>query len=112
MKTEISWDDFSKIDIRVGTIIDAQIFEKARNPAYKVWIDFGEEGVKKTSAQITQLYEVNEIIGKQVLAVINFPPKQIADFMSECLLLGAVGDNKEVTLLSTDKPCTNGLKIS
>lgn len=112
MKTEISWDDFSKIDIRVGTIVDAQIFEKARNPAYKVWIDFGEEGVKKTSAQITQLYEVNEIIGKQVLAVINFPPKQIADFMSECLLLGAVGDNKEVTLLSTDKLCTNGLKIS
>ena len=112
MKTEINWDDFSKIDIRVGTIIDAQIFEKARNPAYKVWIDFGEEGIKKTSAQITQLYGANEIIGKQVLAVINFPPKQIADFMSECLLLGAVGDNKEVTLLSTDKPCVNGLKIS
>jgi len=112
MKEQIKWEDFQKIDIRVGTIIDARIFEKARNPAYQVWIDFGEEGIKKTSAQITNLYEVNELIGKQVLAVINFPPKQIADFMSECLLLGALGENKDVTLLSVDKPCQNGWKIS
>lgn len=112
METQINWEDFAKIDIRVGTIIDAQIFEKARNPAYKVWIDFGEEGIKKTSAQITNLYDLNELIGKQVLAVINFPPKQIADFMSECLLLGAVGENKDVTLISVDKPCENGLRIS
>lgn len=112
METQINWEDFAKIDIRVGTIIDAQIFEKARNPAYKVWIDFGEEGIKKTSAQITNLYDLNELIGKQVLAVINFPPKQIADFMSECLLLGAVGENKDVTLISMDKPCENGLRIS
>ncbi|PJR03879.1 tRNA-binding protein [Avrilella dinanensis] len=112
METQINWEDFAKIDIRVGTIIDAQIFEKARNPAYKVWIDFGGEGIKKTSAQITNLYDLNELIGKQVLAVINFPPKQIADFMSECLLLGAVGENKDVTLISVDKPCENGLRIS
>lgn len=112
METQINWEDFAKIDIRVGTIIDAQIFEKARNPAYKVWIDFGREGIKKTSAQITNLYDLNELIGKQVLAVINFPPKQIADFMSECLLLGAVGENKDVTLISVDKPCENGLRIS
>lgn len=112
METQINWEDFAKIDIRVGTIIDAQIFEKARNPAYKVWIDFGEEGIKKTSAQITNLYDLNELIGKQVLAVINFPPKQIADFMSECLLLGAVGENKDVTLISVGKPCENGLRIS
>lgn len=112
MKAQIKWEDFQKIDIRVGTIIDAKIFEKARNPAYQIWIDFGEEGIKKTSAQITNLYEVNELIGKQVLAIINFPPKQIADFMSECLLLGALGENKDVTLLSVDKPCQNGWKIS
>lgn len=112
METQINWEDFAKIDIRVGTIIDAQIFEKARNPAYKVWIDFGGKGIKKTSAQITNLYDLNELIGKQVLAVINFPPKQIADFMSECLLLGAVGENKDVTLISVDKPCENGLRIS
>lgn len=112
METQINWEDFAKIDIRVGTIIDAQIFEKARNPAYKVWIDFGGEGIKKTSAQITNLYDLNELIGKQVLAVINFPPKQIADFMSECLLLGAVDENKDVTLISVDKPCENGLRIS
>ena len=112
MKAQIKWDDFDKIDIRVGTIIDARVFDKARNPAYQIWIDFGEEGIKKTSAQITNLYEVNELIGKQVLAVINFPSKQIADFMSECLLLGALGENKDVTLLSVDKPCQNGWKIS
>lgn len=112
MKAQIKWDDFDKIDIRVGTIIDARVFDKARNPAYQIWIDFGEEGIKKTSAQITNLYEVEELIGKQVLAVINFPSKQIADFMSECLLLGALGENKDVTLLSVDKPCQNGWKIS
>ncbi len=112
MKSQINWNDFEKIDIRVGTITEAEPFEKARNPAYKLWIDFGPEvGMKKTSAQITNLYSIDDLKGKQVLAVVNFPPKQIADFMSECLVLGAVGDQKEVTLLTVDLPVKNGLAI-
>lgn len=112
MKTQINWNDFEKIDIRVGTILDVQPFEKARNAAYKLWIDFGPEiGVRKTSAQITTFYKMEELKGKQVLAVVNFPPKQIADFMSECLVLGAVGDQNEVTLLTVDLPVKNGLAI-
>lgn len=112
MKPEISWNDFEKIDIRVGTIIDAQPFEKAKNAAYKLWIDFGSEiGIRKTSAQITILYAIDDLIGKQIVAVVNFPPKQIADFMSECLVLGVVGNDKEVTLLTADKSVQNGLPI-
>lgn len=112
MKPEINWNDFEKIDVRAGTIIKAEKFEKARNPAYKLWVDFGEEiGIKKTSAQITILYNIEELIGKQIVAIVNFPPKQIADFMSECLVLGAVGPDKEVTLLTPDKSCKNGLAI-
>lgn len=112
MKPTISWNDFEKIDIRIGTIIDAQPFEKAKNPAYKLWIDFGSEiGIRKTSAQITVLYGVEELMGKQIVAVINFPPKQIADFMSECLVLGVVGNDKEVTLLAPGKTVENGLAI-
>jgi len=107
----ITWDDFTKIDIRIGTIIEAEIFSEVRNPAYKLMIDFGDLDVKKSSAQITVLYEVEELIGKQVVCVVNFPPKQIANIKSECLVLGAVGENKEVTLLSVDKSVTNGLKI-
>ncbi|SEH69883.1 tRNA-binding protein [Paenimyroides aquimaris] len=112
MKTEISWNDFEKLDLRVGTIVDAQIFEKAKNPAYKLWIDFGSEiGVRKTSAQITVLYGIDDLIGKQIVAVVNFLPKQIANFMSECLVLGVVGTNKEVTLLTPGKVVENGLAI-
>lgn len=112
MKTEINWNDFEKIDIRVGTILEAKPFEKARNPSYKLVIDFGEEiGIKKSSAQITALYQPEDIIGKQVIAIVNFPKKQIADFMSECLVLGAVGDNKEVTLLTVNLPSKNGIPI-
>jgi len=112
IKPEITWNDFEKIDIRVGTIIDAQPFEKAKNPAYKLWIDFGSEiGIRKTSAQITVLYSIDDLIGKQIVAVVNFPPKQIADFMSECLVLGAVGNDKEVTLLTPGKAVENGLAI-
>jgi len=105
------WDDFMKVDMRVGTIIQAEEFKDVRNPAYKLVIDFGEEiGTKKTSAQITKLYNLEELIGKQVVAVVNFPPKQIANFMSECLIMGAV-EGKEVTLLSSDKIVKNGLRI-
>ena len=108
---QITWDDFSKLDIRLGTITSAVVFEKARKPAYQLLVDFGPLGIKKTSAQITKLYSVEELPGKQVLAVVNFPPKQIANFMSECLVLGTLGENGEVTLLTTDKKALNGAKV-
>jgi tRNA-binding protein len=108
----LSWSDFEKVDMRVGTIVTANDFPEARNPAYILEIDFGEEiGIKKTSAQITKLYTIDELIGQQVVAVVNFPKKQIASIMSECLILGAV-DNKEVTLLQPGLKAKNGLKIS
>lgn len=109
---EITFSDFAKIDMRVGTIIHAEVFPEAKIPAYKVTIDFGEMGSKKTSAQITKLYQPEDLIGKQVVAVINFPPKQIANFMSECLILGVVGDKNTVSLLSPNHKMQNGLKIS
>lgn len=111
MKNEITWDDFSKIDMRVGTIISAEIFKEARKPAYQLVIDFGELGKRKTSAQITKRYQLEEIIGKQVVAVVNFPPKQIANMMSECLLLGAVGEENDVILLHPGHNTKNGLEI-
>lgn len=109
----LSWADFEKIEMRVGTILKAEVFEKAKRPAYQLEIDFGQEiGVRKSSAQITQRYTPEELIGKQIVAVINFPPKQIANFWSECLVLAAVGDSEGTTLLTPDKPTSNGLKIS
>lgn len=107
----LSWQDFEKVDIRVGTIVQAEVFQEAKKPAYKLHIDFGSSGIKKTSAQITILYSSEELIGKQVVAVVNFPPKQIANIQSECLILGAIGDNKETTLLSLDRGVENGLRI-
>ena len=108
----ISWQDFEKLDIRVGTIIAAKPLEKAKKPAYELQIDFGEVlGVKKSSAQITALYETATLLGKQVIAVINFPPKQIAQIMSECLVLGVYNSNAEIVLLQPDKPVNNGDKI-
>jgi tRNA-binding protein len=113
MKETISWADFEKIDMRVGTIIDAQIFEGAKKPAYQIQIDFGGEiGIKKSSAQLTVLYQASELIGKQIVAVVNFPKKQIGNFMSECLVLGAVDGNGAVHLLTTDIECANGLSIA
>jgi tRNA-binding protein len=112
MSNEISWSDFEKVDMRVGTIIEVHDFPKARNPAYQLHIDFGKEiGRRKTSAQITTLYTKEALIGRQIIAVINFPPKQIANFISECLVLGAV-NGKDVTLLQTEGQVTNGLRIS
>lgn len=107
----ISWSDFEKIDIRAGTIIEASGFEKARKPAYKLKIDFGELGIKNSSAQITALYRLDELVGKQVVAVVNFPPKQIADFFSECLVLGVYNEKNEVVLLQPTQPTRNGNKV-
>lgn len=106
----ITWNDFAKIDIRVGTILQAEPFKEAKKPAYKLIIDFGELGTRKSSAQLTALYSAEELIGKQVIAVVNFPTKQIATIQSECLVLGAV-DGANVTLLTSDKPALNGLRI-
>ncbi|OWW25374.1 tRNA-binding protein [Zobellia sp. OII3] len=112
MAETINWQDFAKIDMRVGTIVEVNDFPEARNPAYQVHIDFGEEiGVKKTSAQITTLYTKEKLLGTQVVAVVNFPKKQIANFMSECLILGAV-NGKDVVLLQPEATVANGLKIS
>jgi len=111
MKEIISWNDFEKIDIRVGTIIKSEIFEKAKNPAYQLWIDFGELGILKSSAQITDLYNCDELISKQVIAVVNFPEKQIANFMSQCLVLGVIGNEKKVILIEPERKVTNGFKI-
>jgi tRNA-binding protein len=108
---EISWDDFSKIEMRVGTVVIAEEFPEAKKPAYKLQIDFGELGMRKTSAQITNLYNLEDLPGKKIVAVVNFPPKQIANFMSECLVLGAV-DGDEISLLSVDKDAKNGLRIA
>jgi tRNA-binding protein len=107
----ITWDDFAKIDIRVGTITEVNDFPKAKNPAWQITIDFGELGIKRSSAQITHLYEKETLIGRQVIAVVNFPPKQIANFFSECLVLGVYTDKKEVVLLAPDQPVQNGWKI-
>lgn len=107
----LSWAEFTKVEMRVGTIVSAEEFHEVRNPAYKLLIDFGPLGVKKSSAQITQLYHPETLVGKQVIAVVNFPPKQIATIMSECLVLGAVGDNEVVTLLQPDSVVKNGTRI-
>ncbi|WP_340063771.1 tRNA-binding protein [Ascidiimonas aurantiaca] len=110
--SEITWNDFEKIDMRVGTIVSVSPFPKARKPAYKLIIDFGETiGKRTSSAQITRKYTSEMLVGKQVIAVINFPRKQIADFMSECLVLGAV-DGEDVFLLAPERPVSNGLRIS
>lgn len=111
MKKEISWQDFEKIDIRTGTVISAEDFPKAKNPSYQLTIDFGELGIKKSSAQITALYQKENLIGTQVLAVVNFPKKQIANFFSECLVLGVYGENNEVTLISPTIPVKNGTAL-
>ncbi len=106
-----TFEDFEKLDIRVGTIIEVTDFEKARNPSYKLKVDLGDEiGIKKSSAQITKIYQKEDLIGKQVLAVVNFPKRQIADFMSEILVLG-VYSKQGVVLISPDRPTENGAKL-
>lgn len=111
MENTLSWDEFLKVDMRVGTIVEVNDFPKARNPSYQLLIDFGPEiGMRKSSAQLTTLYSKEDLLGKQIIAVVNFPKKQIATFMSECLVLGAV-DGKEVTLLQLERGVENGLRI-
>jgi tRNA-binding protein len=107
----IQWDDFTKVDIRCGTILAAEVFAKAKKPAYQLSIDFGSLGIKKSSAQITTHYSIENLIGKQVVAVVNFPPKQIANFMSECLVLGVYDTQNEVVLLHPSHPVQNGQPI-
>ena len=111
-KELIDWKDFSKIDMRVGTIIDVKINKKTNKSAYIIWIDFGFLGIKKTSAQITNLYSPSELTGQQVIAVLNFPPKQIANMKSEVLLLGAISEeNNDVIFVKPERNVKNGLKI-
>lgn len=109
--SEISWNDFEKVDMRVGTIIQVDDFPEARNPAYKLLIDFGDLGLKKSSAQITSLYSKEDLLNRQIVAVVNFPPKQIGPFMSECLVMGAYGEGKDVILIHPSQQVANGSKI-
>jgi tRNA-binding protein len=112
MGMTISWDDFEKIDIRVGTIVAINDFPKARRASYQMTIDFGPEiGIKKSAAQVTAHYNKEHLLNRQVIAVVNFPPKQIADFFSECLVLGIYDSKKDVVLLAPEKPVDNGCKI-
>jgi tRNA-binding protein len=111
MTNTINFDDFSKVDLRVGTIIEIDDFPKARNPSYQLTIDFGDLGIKKSSAQITTLYSKEDLLNRQIVANINFPRKQIANFMSECLVLGAV-DGENVVLLKPENKVKNGVIVS
>ena len=107
----ISFSDFENVDMRVGVVVDAQEFPEARRPAYKLWIDFGPLGVKRSSAQITHHYRTAELVGRQVVPVVNFPPRQIGPFVSEVLVLGAYDETGEVILLHPDHPVSPGSKI-
>jgi tRNA-binding protein len=111
MESFINWADFEKIDIRVGTIIEAKEFPRAKKPAYQLFIDFGPLGIKQSSAQITQHYKTENLKGEQVIAVVNFPPKNIAGFQSECLVLGIYDEQNAVVLLEPKSHVSNGLKI-
>jgi tRNA-binding protein len=111
-KTQITYDDFERVDIRVGTVVDAKPFEGARKPALQIWIDFGDElGIKKSSAQITEHYTPESLLGMQVAAVVNFPPRQIGSFMSQVLTLGFPDGQGKVVLIAPDRPVPNGGKL-
>ena len=110
---EISWQDFEKVELRVGTIVSAEEFPEARKPAYKLMIDFGDKiGIKKSSAQVTDLYKCEDLVGRQIVAVVNFPAKQIGPFISECLVTGFVPADASVVLAVPDKPANNGSRLA
>ena len=109
---EINWNDFEKVEMRIGTILEINDFPEARKPAFQLLIDFGSAiGIKKSSAQITKRYTKEDLVGKQIIAVVNFPRKQIGTFMSECLVLSSVGDDNDIVLLTSDIKVENGLRI-
>ena len=113
MTPEVTFDDFMKVDIRVGTVIEAAPFPEARKPAYKLKIDFGDEiGIKRSSAQITVHYQFEELVGRQVAAVVNFPPRQIGPFMSEVLTLGFADENGDIVLIRPERAVPNGARMS
>lgn len=107
----VGLEEFQQVDIRVGTIVQAEEFPKARKPAYKLQIDFGPLGMKRSSAQITVFYSIDDLVGRQVLAVVNFPPRQVADIMSEVLVLGVLGEQGAVVLLEAGHPLPNGSAV-
>ena len=110
---EISWSDFERVQLRVGTVLAVDEFPEARRPAWKLTVDFGEEvGTRRSSAQITDLYSAGDLVGKQVLGVVNFPPKQIGPFMSECLVTGFVSDDGAVVLAVPERPVPNGARLA
>jgi tRNA-binding protein len=111
-KNEITFEDFTKVDIRIGTILEVNDFPKARKPAYQLTIDFGDLGIKKSSAQITDLYSKEDLLNRQVIAIVNFKPRQIANFMSECLVLGIYNEDKNVVLLQASEAVKNGEQVS
>ena len=113
MMNQISWDDFMQVELRAGTIVAAEPFPQARKPAWKLTVDFGAEiGTRRSSAQLTALYQPEQLIGKQVLAVLNFPPKQIGPFISECLVTGLYRDDGAVVLAVPDQPVPNGARLA
>lgn len=107
----ITYDEFEKVEICVGKVINVEVFPRAKKPAYKLWIDFGELGIKKSSAQITKLYQIEDLLDKQILAVTNFPPRQVADFKSEVLVLGVVLNDGAVVLIQPDRDVPLGKRI-
>jgi len=111
-KSILEWSDFEKVEMRVGTVVEVNEFPQAHKPAFQLTIDFGTVlGMKKSSAQLTKRYTKELLIGKQIIAVVNFPKKQIGNFMSECLVLGSIGDDSDIVLLTTDLKVANGLRI-